>query len=880
MANPQSYNQNITKASYRTPFPGNKQAGYAEILGDFDQLNIPLIDINSGFHRNLALEMSDSELTSIGTYLDEAIEEDNQSRQKSLNIVRETIDLMGIGNDKPRVKANGQTGSVASEIYGPTLLKLAIKNTAKLHGTLFPAKGFVDCETFGLINEQIEDQADRMKDYMNMVTSEIIPGYSEEKKQAILWMCISGQFFTKVYFDKTKNRPACPYIRSDEIIINPGASSVSDAERVTYRYTISRRKAMEKFRNSEWREVRLEDYSADQSSIQKKIDSKVGSNFTDYEKNKFYEIDECRTYLDLETFGHRDRYGRPSGIHLPYVVAKDSQSGNIVGIWNNYNERDTLFRPIEDLVQYKFFTGPGPNGLGLAHMLSGLANTETQILQQLILSGEFSNNPAYISKATNRSEKSQFNALPGTNIQMQAFASQNIQDAIMLLETKEPSQVLFDLMTNVISPAMDDISAANSFSLNDVPPNMTATLVSAIVNASHIMEDSIIKSLYDSFSKELRLLFNVCGQSLPQSPYPFRTAGKSTYIMQEDFSPNLQIKPIIDPNASSSMQQIVMSETVFNLASQNPDLYNMHEVNKMILRSIKVNDIDKILLPEQKDEVIPELDFISENARVYRGESIKVYAGQNHEAHNIGHEDAIVRLQNDESVDNSAKIAALQDHKADHDAFSYVAQIQAITNRELPQDLDNLSPQIQNKISIIAAKAIQKQQANAAKQNPPPVDPNAVAMKEQEVKELELHIKAKKNEQDLQISEAKYHNESTQTQVDIHNQQLNNEYKREQLLIDREKLELQRQELEAKTQIEMARIELERRKVELEAQAKSYESTLKHEAEQEKENNRLNVEMSKTNIEAQTKAYDSTLKYKSSKEKEDESINNDTDVVQ
>ena len=880
MASSQSYNQNILKDSYRTPFPGDMQAGYAERLGDFDQLDTPIFDINSGFHRNLALEMSDAELTSIGTYLDEAIKEDDESRQKSLNIVRETIDLMGIGDDKPRIKAGGQTGSVASEIYGPTLLKLAIKNTAKLHGTLFPAKGFVDCETFGIISDAIEDQADRMKEYMNMVTSEIIPGYSEEKKQAILWMCISGQFFTKVYFDKTRNRPACPYLRSDEVIINPGASSVSDAERVTHRYIISRRKAMDKFRNDEWREVRLEDYTADQSSIQKKVDAKSGYRFTDFEKNKFYEIDECRTYLDLESFGHRDRNGRSTGIHLPYIVAKDSQSSNIVGVWNNYNERDVLFRPIEDLVQYKFFTGPGPHGLGLAHMLSGLANTETQLLQQLILAGEFSNNPAYITKATNRSEKSQFNAFPGSNTQMNSFPGSDLKDSVMLLETKEPSQVLYNLMTNVIAPAMDDISAANSFSLNEVPPNMTATLVSAIVNASHIMEDSIIKSLYDSFSKELRLLFNVCGQTLPQSPYPFRTAGKSTYIMQEDFSPNLQIKPIIDPNASSSMQQIVMSETVFNLASQNPDLYDMREVNKMILRSIKVNDIDKILLPEQKDEVIPELDFISENARVYRGESIKVYAGQNHAAHNIGHQDAIVRLQNDETVDNSAKIAALQDHVADHDAFAYVAEIQAMTNKELPQELENLTPEIQNKISIIASRAIQKQQAQAAKQNPPPVDPNAVAMKEQEVKELELHIKAKKNDQDLQISEAKYHNETTQTQLDIHNQQLQSEYKREQLAIDREKLEFQRQELEAKTQLEMARIELERRKIELEAQAKSYESTLKHEAEQEKENNRLNVEMNKTNIEAQTKAYDSTLKYKSGKEKEEEQINNEEYVAQ
>lgn len=875
MATPRSYNQNIYRDSYRTPFPGDMQAGYAERLGDFDPLNIPYTDINSGFHRNLALEMSDGELRTIGSYLDEAIKEDDDSRQKSLRMVRETIDFMGIGIDKPRTRVGNGTGSVASEIYGPTLLKLAIKNTAKLHGTMFPAKGFVDCEIFGRMDEQLEDQADRMKDYMNMVTSEIIPGYSEDKKQAFLWMSISGQFFTKVYFDRARNRPACPYIRSDEIIINPGASSVSDAERVTHRYTISRRKAIEKFRNYEWKEVHLEDYTADQGNVQKKIDSKVGGDFKDFDKNKFYQIDECRCYIGPDLMRNRDRLS----IEFPYIVAKDAQGINIVGIWNNYNERDTLYRPIDNLVQYKFFTGPGPYGLGLAHMLLGLANTETQILQQLILAGEFSNNPAYIQKSTNKNERSQINALPGTAVQMNTFAGQNLSDVIMLLETKEPSQVLYNLMTNVISPAMDDISAANSFSLAEVPPNMTATLVSAIVNASHVMEDSIIKSLYDSFSKELRLLFNVCGQSLPQSPYPFRTAGKSTYIMQEDFSPNLQIKPVIDPNASSSMQQIVLSETVFNLAQQNPDLYDMREVNRMILKAIKVNEIDKILLPEQKDEVIPELDFISENARAYRGDSIKVYAGQDHDAHIIGHQDVITRMQNDESVDNTAKIAALQSHNADHDAFKYIAEIQAMTNRELPLELENLPEEVQNRISMIAARAIQKQQALVDKRTPPPVDPNAVAMKEQEVKELELHIKAKKNDQDLQISEAKYHNETTQSQIDIQNQQLDNEYKREQLAIDREKLELQRQELVSKTQIEMARIELERRKVELEAQAKSYESTLKHETEKENETKRLDVEMSKTNIEAQAKAYDSTLKYERDTEKEDESNIDDQNIV-
>jgi len=844
-------------ASLQTPFPGDEQAGYMEELGDPRIVNFPYQPDarDSRFYHNLAHYLSDGELSRIGAHLTEAIQSDDDARQKWLRIVRDAIDYLGIGSDR----AKGGNYSKSADIYAPTLLKITAHNAAKLHSNLFPSENFVDCKTWGTADQNAEDQAYRMKEFANYMLEDVMTDYFDDKEQAFFWVVLAGNVFSKPYLNKTRNQPTCPYIRPEDIIINSGASSISDAERVTHRYTLAHRLVEEKFKSGEWRTVHVEDYDMQDDMIRQKMESKIGVQTQNDDVNKIHCFDECMCFLDLDGFNHLDKNGQPSGRALPYIVTKDKSNNNIVDVRRNWIEEDLHFRPIKRIIQWKYFSGWGPYGFGLAHLALGLAKAETEIQQQLILAAKLSNAPSLLQANTLKNERTQINIVPGSINQMATFDNK-IQDAFMPLPFKEPSSVLLQLKDS-LAQSMQDLSAATDFDPEQIPANTGELLTAAIISTSHILESSVMKSMYRSFNDELKLLFNIFAEWLPQSPYPFEVPGGTHVIMREDFTPSIRIKPSIDPNSSSMMHQLVMGESLLNLAEKNPDLYNIRAIHKKILNAMKIGDIDSILIPDADETPIPELDFITENTRALKNEPIKVYPTQDHDAHIIGHQDMSEKLSNDESQDYTQQIAALSAHLSDHKMYKYLAQIQALMGEQIPQDMEQVPEHIQNEISMKAAAAIQKQQAKEAKANPPPIDPNVVMMKELEVKQQEALLKDQQHQADLQHEEHKLRLEVQQKAAEQQIKQQEIELKMRQLQIEEMRLRIQEREMQLKLQVEMAQIQTQAEKTQLETQAKTYEATLKYEADRESDQEQLAQDAREADLAAQTKAFDSTLKY-------------------
>lgn len=845
-------------ASLQTPFPGDEQAGYMEELGDPGIVDFPYIPENTDtrFYHNLAHYLSEGELARIGNHLSEAIQTDDDARQKWLRIVRDAIDYLGIGSDR----AKGGNYSKSADIYAPTLLKLTAMNSAKLHSNLFPSENFVDCKTWGTASQDTEDQAYRMKEFANYMLEDVMTDYFDDKEQAFFWVVLAGNVFSKPYLDKTRNQPTCPYIRPEDIIINSGASSISDAERVTHRYTLAHRLVEEKFKSGDWRTVYVEDYDAADDTIRQKMESKLGVQTQSDDTNKIHCFDECMCYLDLDGFNHLDTEGNPSGRALPYIVTKDKSNNNIVDIRRNWTERDLHFRPIKRIIQWKYFSGWGPYGFGLAHLALGLAKAETEIQQQLILAAKLSNAPSLLQANTLKNERTQINITPGSINQMATFDNK-IQDAFMPLPFKEPSAVLLQLKDQ-IAQSMQDLSAATDFNPEQIPANTGELLTAAIISTSHILESSVMKSMYRSFSDELKLLFNIFSEWLPESPYPFSVPGGSHVIMREDFTPSVRIKPSIDPNSSSMMHQLVMGESLLNLAEKNPDLYNIRAIHKKILNAMKVGDIESVMVPDPDETPPPELDFITENTRALKNEPIQVYATQDHDAHIIGHQDMSEKLSNDESQDYTQQIAALSAHLSDHKMYKYLAQIQALMGEEMPQNMEDVPEEVQNEISMKAAAAIQKQQAKDAKANPPPIDPNVVMMKELEVKQQEAVLKDQQHQADLQHEEHKLRFEIQQKEAEQQIKMQDIELKMRQLQIEEMRLRIQEQEMQQKMQLEMAKLQMQQEKTQLETQAKTYEATLKYEADRESNQEQLAHDAREADLVAQSKAFDSTLKYR------------------
>ena len=863
----------VEDESMKTSYPGNIQAGYEEEMSDPAIINT-LDDISDPrFHENLAHYLSEGDLQRIGSDLTEAIENDDSARQKWLRVITDGIDYLGIGGDRGRAAYSTKS----TDIFAPTLLKATLHAAAEIYTNIFPASGFAETEAMGIVSEEVEEHAARVKDQFNYILTDVMSGYKADKKQGFLWMILEGSVFTKVYIDKLKDKPAAPYIRASDVIIDSGATSLDDAERVSHYYTLSHRALEERFNVGDWHRTRLETENLGSNPVQQKVDSKVGVMPTMDETNKYYALYETITYLDIKGFEHLDKDGTSSGRQLPYIVTKDKNSNAVVAVYRNWNEHDPLFRPKKYMVQHKYFTGFNIYGFGLFHLCLGLAKAETEIQQQLIKAAQLSNAPSLLQQSGLRGEKTQIDIRPGSINQFQTFDN-NIQNAIMPLPVKEPSQVLMQLK-DTISAAIQDLSVAREIKPEDISGNMPASSMLGILSTMHILENSLLNDLYDSFRIEFQLIYNILGEWLPEEGYPFNAPGQSGAIMKQDFGPNISIKPVLDPNVSSRAYKLIIGEGIMTLASQAPDLYDMREVHRRLLTSMQVSEIDQILKPKEDTTPIPppEQDPISENKSVMEGNPIKAYKTQDHASHVIVHQSMIDTLGQDQTNDNSAMLAEFKSHIQEHKTFEYVIHMEMMTGIQLPDDPTQIPPDMQNNIAMQAAQQLQQQQQQQQEQNPPPPDPNTVMMEDIRVKEKAIDTKAMESEARLQLEQMKMQSESEHENMKLNIQMKELELAERQLAVDEMKLNLQHEEMQLRMQVEYAKIESDKEKSDLTAQSKLMDSQMRYENNHQINERKIASDEDKAELDAQTKAYSATLNYEKDSTAQEEEPVTDTE---
>ncbi len=861
----------LQQASQQTAYPGNDVAGKMEQLGDNTVRNIPdegILSSDPRFHENLAKYLGDGDLQMIGSDLKDAIENDDEARQPWLRIVTEGIEYLGIGNTRNRSSYSGKS----DDLFAPTLLKAALHATAEIHSNIFPSSGFVQTECLGVVDEKQEQHSERVKEMMNYVLTDVMEEYKSDKKQGLLWMTLEGSMFVKVYIDRLKNKPAAPYIRASDIIIDPGATSLEDAERISHYFTLSHRALEDQFIQGDWKRNNIEIEDMQSEVVERKIDSKIGVTPTMDDTNKYYAFYETSTYLDLRGFEHLDGTGQPSGRLLPYIVTKDKNSNVIVAIYRNWEENDPQFRPKKYIIQHKYFTGFNIYGLGLFHLALGLAKAETKIQQQLIRAAELSNAPSLLQSSGLRNERTQIDIKPGSVNQFQTFDS-NIQNSIMPLPFKEPSDVLMQFRA-IVSQAITDLSVSREINPGDISGNMPAAAAVGILSTMHILENALLNDLYDSFRKEFQLIYTLMGEWLPEEGYPFKVVGGDHVMMKSDFSPNFSIRPVLDPNVSSDLYKSVINQSVMELATQNPDLYDIREVHRRILSTMKVSDMDKILLPKQDDAPPPpEMDPISENKTVMEGNPIKAYKVQDHESHTVVHKNLVQTLsdqmQADSAQDNSQMISILKAHIQEHDTFAYVINMEMNTGIELPDDPTQIPSNVQNQIAIQAAQAIQQQAQQQAEQNQQ-IDPNQILMEENRIKEKEADNKAAEDQARIQFDYERLQVDAQNEQMKLQIQQQEIQFKAEQLEVERMKLELQVQEMQMRMDVEMAKIHADSAKSDQAIESKAFDSTLRYQSEQERDNAKIVSDAEKSALDAQSKAYSDTLAFEREKQRSQE----------
>ena len=574
---------------------------------------------------NLAEFMDDGAMTAVSSELLENYDEYKSSRSEWEDGYIKGLDLLGFKYENRSEPFQGASGATH-----PVLAEAVTQFQALAYKELLPAGGPVRTQIMGKVDPMKEQQAQRVKEYMNHQIMNVMKEYEPEFDQMLFNLPLAGSTFKKVYFDSVMGRCVSKFVPAEDLVVPYTATSLDDAESIMHVIKMSANDLRKQQISGFYRDVDLTAPDNTSTDVREAKDELSGVD--EGNSNEIHTLLECHVELDLEGFEDKDlQTGEETGLKLPYIVTVEEDSGTVLSIRRNYLAQDQLKKRRDYFVHFKFLPGLGFYGFGLIHMIGGLSRTATSALRQLLDAGTLSNLPAGFKMRGIRVRDEAQPLQPGEFRDVDAPGG-NLRDAFMPLPFKEPSSTLLQLMGVVVQAGQRFASIADMQVGEGNQNAAVGTTVALLERGSRVMS-AIHKRLYQGMKCEFMLMASAFATYLPPQ-YPYDVVGAQREIFKQDFDERVDIIPIADPNIFSQTQRIQIAQTELQMAMSNPDLHNIYHAYRHMYEALGVKDVD-ILLPPPAP--MQPMDPASENIMALAGKKFKAFPKQDHQAHMKAH---------------------------------------------------------------------------------------------------------------------------------------------------------------------------------------------------------------------------------------------------
>ena len=616
---------------------------------------------------NLAELLPEETLNPLGSELAQNYQEYKASRKDWETSYAKGLDLLGFKYETPSEPFQGASGATH-----PVLSEAVTQFQALAYKELLPADGPVRTRVIGVQTPQKNDQANRVKEFMNYQLMDVMKEYEPEFDQMLFYLPLCGSAFKKVYYDDLLGRTVSKFVPADDLIVPYNATSLEDAEAVIHRIKISENDLRKQQVAGFYRDIELPKPLNQETEVEKKERMLEGTKRTFNED--MYTLLEFHINLDLEGFEDRGPDGQETGIKLPYIVTVEEGSREILSIRRNYEIADPKKQKIPYFVHFKFLPGLGFYGFGLIHMIGGLSRTATTALRSLLDAGTLSNLPAGFKMRGIRIRDDAQSIQPGEFRDVDAPGG-NIKDSFMTLPFKEPSATLLQLMGVVVSAGQRFASIADLQIGEGNQQAAVGTTVALLERGSRTMS-AIHKRIYAALKNEFKLMTRVFKLYLPNE-YPYDVVGGQRMIKQTDFDDKIDIIPVADPNIFSQAQRISIAQTELQLASSNPQLHNLYAAYRNMYEALGVKNIDAILKPPARP--MP-MDPAVEHIQALAGQPFQAFKGQDHQAHITAH---LNFMSTNMARNNPVVMASLQKNIFEHISLMSLEQVEMEFQREI-----------------------------------------------------------------------------------------------------------------------------------------------------------------------------------------------------
>lgn len=500
---------------------------------------------------NIAESLDEAQLLKIGRDAFAGYDLDEQSRMDWVKHVDEWTKLA-----KQTVEPKTYPWVGAANVKYPLLSTAAMQFAARAYPSLVPSNGkIVNAKTLGKDPDGSKTEiAQAVSTYMSVQIMQDMYGWEEDMDKLLIMLPILGTMFKKTYWDSLNEANCSHLVMPKNLVVNHWARNLCDAERISEIIEMSPRKLKERQQSGLWLDLDLG------RAPQPLLDT-VGPSVVD--DTTPYTFIEQHTFLDLDDDGYKE----------PYIVTFHKESKKVVRIVARFDETtikqgaDGKIHKIDPIQYYtKFGFIPNPDGgfydIGFGVLLGPINESVNTLINQLLDSGHLSTlQSGFIGKGLrirmgdNRFTPGEWKAVNSTGT--------DLKQQIVPLPTKEPSNVLFQLMGSLITSGKELASVAEIFVGKMPGQNTPATTTMATIEQGMKVFTAVYKRLYRSLTEEFLKIARL--NYLYLNPNT-EVQDLGITINPMDFNPEAhKIYPGADPTAVSQTEKLLKAQGLMEL---------------------------------------------------------------------------------------------------------------------------------------------------------------------------------------------------------------------------------------------------------------------------------------------------------------------------
>ena len=708
-----------------------------------------------GFSDNLAEYMDEGALSSMAGDLDFDIEQDRGSRKEWEKAYTEGLKLLGLQIEDRTEPWDGACG-----VFHPMITEAVVRFQAETITETFPAQGPVRTKLLGKETPELKEKATNVENDMNYELTETMKEFRPEHERMLWSLPATGSAFKKVYYDPGLGRQVSMFIPAEDIILPYGATDMDTCYRVTHVMRKTKNEILKLQKAGFYRDIELSEATKEKNDIKQAKDKETG--FSDLNDDR-YTLYECHVDLDLEGYEDTDENEDgelvTTGIALPYVVTLIKGTNEVLSIRRNWEEGDELKLKRQHFVHYQYIPGFGAYGFGLFHLIGGFAKSATSIMRQLVDAGTLSNLPGGLKSRGLRIKGDDTPIAPGEFRDVDV-ASGNIRDSILPLPYKEPSNVLFNLMNQIVDEGRR-FAATADMNVSDMSAQAPVGTTLALLERQLKVLTAVQARVHFALKQELKLIKNLI-RDYTDTSYTYEPEYGSKRAKKEDYD-LVDVIPVSDPNAATMSQRVVQYQAVIQMAQMAPQIYDLPQLHRSMLDVLGIKNAEKLVpLPDDQKPTDP----ISENQAVLKGKPLKAFMYQDHQAHISVHmsmlqNPAIMQIIGQNPMAQQM-VSSMQAHMAEHAGYMYRQKVEQQLGMPMPPEDEKLPPQLELALSTMMAQAanqvLMQDQAQAAQQQAQQQAQDPVLQMQQQelaIRQQEVQIKKAKAASDTAVAMAK-----------------------------------------------------------------------------------------------------------------------------